>query len=108
MKTKPSPLPPVSLTVLQRGDVELLAAVISRPHARVCLHRHAVVSVLPQMPDVDVVGRGGEVQVVAGIPQFQTVVGNDPVRQQRRPPGHVHFTGADRHVRDAIRRTAGD
>lgn len=97
---------PVLLTILQCGDVEWLAAVVSGPDTCVRLHCEAVVSILPQMRDVDVVGWGGEIQVVTGIPKLQAVVGNDPVRQQRRLPGHVHLAGTDRLKSKAIGRTA--
>lgn len=110
-ENKPCPFlppPPVPLTILQSGDVERLAAVVSGPDACVCLHHDAVVRVLPQVRDVDVVGRGGEVQVVTGIPKLQAVVGDDPVRQQRRLPGHIHLTGTDRLIGEAVRRTAWD
>lgn len=35
------------LTILQCGDVEWLAAVVSRPDARVRLHHNAVLRILP-------------------------------------------------------------
>lgn len=60
------------------------------------LHCEAVVSIFPQMRDVDVVVWGGEIKVVTGIPKLQAVMGNDPVWQQRRLPGHVHLAGTDR------------
>lgn len=44
------------------------------------LHHDAVLCILPQVRDVDVVGWGGEIQEVSGIPKLQAVVGNDPVR----------------------------
>lgn len=52
------------LTILQSGYVERLAAVVSWPDTCVRLHHDAVMCILPQMCDVDVVGWGGEVQVV--------------------------------------------
>lgn len=70
------------------------------------LHHDAVLCILPQVRDVDVVGWGGEIQEVSGIPKLQAVVGNDPVRQQRRQPGHVHLAGTDRLKSKAIGRTA--
>lgn len=74
----------------------------------VCLHNDAVVGILPQMRDVDVVDCGGEVQVVTRIPKLQAIVGNDPIWQQRRLPGHIYLTGTDRLIGKAIRRTAWD
>ncbi len=72
------------------------------------LHHDAVVCILSQMRDVDIVGWGGEVQVVAGIPKLHAVVGNDTIRQQRRLPGYVHFAGTDRLKSDTIWRTSWD
>lgn len=79
-KAPPLPKPAFRpLTILQRGDVERLAAVVSWPRPRVRLHHQAVVCVLPQVRDADAVGLGGEVEVVAGVPQLQAVVGDDAV-----------------------------
>lgn len=100
------PLPPLPLTVLQGGDVQWLAAVVSRPDTCVSLHHDAVACILPQMHDVDVVYWGGEIHVVSGIPKFQAVVSNHAVRQQRRLPGHIHLAGTERLKTKAIWRTA--
>lgn len=48
---------PAPLTILKCCDVERLAAVVSCSDSCVCLNGDAVVGVLPQMRDVDVVGR---------------------------------------------------
>lgn len=87
--------PPFLLTILQCGDVERLAAVVSWPDTCMCLHHDSVVCILPQVRDVAVVGQRGKVQVVTGIPKLQAVVSDDPIRHQRRLPGHVHLTGTD-------------
>lgn len=107
-KTKPRPLcsSPSPLTVLQRGDVEWLAAEVSRPGQRVRLHHHAVVSVLPQVRDTDAVGLRGEVEVVGGVPQLQAVVGDDAVGKQRRTPSHVDLARGDGLIGQAVRRAA--
>lgn len=104
-RQKPRLLP---LTVLQRGDVERLAAVVPRPRLRVRLHHHAVVGVLPQVRDADAVGWGGEVEVVGGVPQLQAVVGDDAVGEQRRAPGDVDLARADGLEGQAVRRAAGN
>lgn len=97
---------PSPLTILQRGDVERLAAVVPQPRLRVRLHHQAVVCVLPQVSDADAVGLGGEVEVVAGVPQLQAVVGDDAVGKHRRTPGHVHLARADGLVGQAVRRAS--
>ena len=109
-KPCPSPPrpPPIPLTILQCGDVERLTAVVPRPDTRVRLHHEAVLRVLPQVRDVDVAGRGGEVQGVSGIPKLQAVVGDEAVGKQRRLPGHIHLARADGLVGEAVRRTARD
>lgn len=109
MKAKPavSPFPSIiRLTVLQRGDVERLTAVVPRAHARVSLHHDSVVGVLPQVCDVDGVCRRREIQVVSRIPKLQAVVNDDPVGKERRLPGHVHLAGTERLKTEAVRRTA--
>lgn len=60
------------------------------------------------MRDVDVGGRGGEIQMVSGIPNLHAVVDNDSVGQQRRPPGHVHLAGTDRLIGESVWRTTWD
>lgn len=45
---------------------------------------------------------------MAGIPKLQAVMGNDPIRLQRRLPGHVHLAGTDRLKSNVVRRTAWD
>lgn len=109
---RPGPLPSfpsiIRLTILQRRDVEWLAAVVSRPDARVSLHHDPVVRVLPQMRDVDVVCRRREVQVVSRIPKLQAVENDDPVGKEGRIPGHVHLAGTERLKAEAIWRTAGN
>lgn len=60
------------------------------------------------MRDVEVVGWGCEIQVVAGIPKLKAVVGDDPVRDQRRLPGYIHLAGTDGLKGQAIWRTAWD
>lgn len=79
---------------------------VSGPNVRVRLHHDAVVCVLPQVRDVDVVGLGGEIQVVGGIPELQAVVGDDAVRKQRRMPSHAHLTWTNRLKGKAIWRAA--
>lgn len=110
LEMKQNPLYPfpsiIRLTILQGSDVERLAAVVSRADTCVSLHRDAVVRVLPQMCDVDVVCLRCEIQVVAGIPKLQAVLRDDPVRKQRRLPGHVHLAGTEGLKTQAIRRTA--
>lgn len=108
MKQNPlSPFPSIiRLTILQGSDVEWLAAVVSRADTSVSLHHDAVMRVLPQMCDMDVVCLRCEIQVVAGIPKLQAVVSDDPVRKQRRLPGHVHLAGTERLKIQAIWRTA--
>lgn len=98
----------IGLTVLQRGDVEWLAAVVSRPDARVGLHHDPVARVLPQMRDVDAVCRRREIQVVSRIPKLQAVENDDPVGKEGRLPGHVHLAGTERLEAEAIWRTAGN
>lgn len=105
-RTQPRPLCCFPLTILQRGDVEWFAAVVSWAGLRVRLHHHAVVCVLPQVRDTYAVGLGGEVEVVGGVPQLQAVVGDDAVRKQRRTPSHVHLAGADGLIGQAVRRAA--
>lgn len=72
------------------------------------LHRDAVVRILPQMCDVDVVCLRCEIQVVTGIPKLQAVVRDDSIRKQRRLPGHIHLAGTERLKLQAIGRTAGN
>lgn len=104
----PSPTPTIPLTILQCCDVEWLAAEVPRPDMCVRLHHDAVLCIFPQMRDVNVGGRGGEVQVVSGVPKLQAVEGDDPVRQQRRLPSDIHLTGTDGLIGEAKWRTAWD
>lgn len=102
-----SPFPSIiSLTILQGSDVEWLTAVVSRADVCVGLHHDTVVCVLPQMCDVDVVCWRCEIQVVSRIPKLQAEVSDDPVRKQRRLPGHVHLAGTEGLKTKAIWRTA--
>lgn len=103
----PSPVPSITrLTILQRSDVEWLTAVVAGADARVSLHREPVVRVLPQVCDVEVVCRRREIQVVSRIPKLQGVEGDDPVRKERRLPGHVHLAGTERLKAEAVWGTA--
>lgn len=70
------------------------------------LHHQAVVGVLPQVRDADAAGLRGEVEVVGGVPQLQTVVGDDAIRKQRGSPSHVHLARADGLVGQTVRRAA--
>lgn len=102
-----SPFPPIiRLTILQRSDVEWLAAVVPRADACVSLHHDSVVRILPQMCDVDVVCRRREIQVVSRIPKLQAVENDDPVWKERRLPHHNHLAGTERLKPEAIGRTA--